>query len=66
MDYWGKRIDLKTAFDDIIPLSDNPIAITDPVYRKIFFSSRELKLKIYLRFGQIIDVDKFRYILGAS
>ncbi|KYM94996.1 PREDICTED: transmembrane protein 186-like [Cyphomyrmex costatus] len=64
IDYWGKRIDLKVSCNEIYPMSDNPISITDPLYRKITLTSQKEILKINMKLGQIIDVDKFRCILG--
>ncbi|KYN11640.1 PREDICTED: transmembrane protein 186 [Trachymyrmex cornetzi] len=66
IDYWGKRIDLKVSFNEIYPMSDNPISITDSLYKKIMLTSRTKNLKINMKFGQIIDVDKFRCILGMA
>ena len=66
IDYWGKRIDLKVSFNEIYPMSDNSISITDPLYKKIMLTSQTEILKINMKFGQIIDVDKFRCILGMA
>ncbi|XP_024878996.1 transmembrane protein 186 [Temnothorax curvispinosus] len=64
IDYWGKRIDLETPLDEIFPMSDNPISITDSLYRKIVFASQKPNLKINMKFGRIVDVENFRYVLG--
>ncbi|KAG5335089.1 TM186 protein, partial [Acromyrmex charruanus] len=66
IDYWGKRIDLKVFFNEIYPMSDNSISITDPLYKKIILTSQTEILKINMKFGRIIDVDKFRCILGMA
>jgi len=66
IDYWGKRIDLKVSFNEIYPMSDNSISITDPLYKKIMLTSQMEILKINMKFGQIIDDDKFRCILGMA
>ncbi|XP_014471930.1 PREDICTED: transmembrane protein 186 [Dinoponera quadriceps] len=63
-DYWGKRIDLKTNMDDVIPLSDSQLRITDSLYKMISFASQKQKLKINMRFGKITDVKSFKCILG--
>lgn len=65
IDYWGKRIDLKASLNEIFPLSENPISITDPLYRKIMFSSQKQTLKINVKFGRIMDYENFRCILGT-
>jgi len=65
IDYWGKRVDLEKPINEIIPMSDNPISITDSLYRKIMFSSQTPKLKINMRFGRIIDIEHFKCILGT-
>ncbi|XP_011874335.1 PREDICTED: transmembrane protein 186 [Vollenhovia emeryi] len=64
IDYWGKRIDLEISANEILPVSDNPIRITDALYRKIIFPSRNQSLKINIKFGRIIDEENFRCILG--
>lgn len=65
IDYWGKRKDTEIAIDQIIPMSDNPISITDSLYRKVMFSSQEQKLKINMKLGRIIDTENFTCILGT-
>lgn len=64
IDYWGKRIDLKVSFNEIYPMSDNPISFTDPLYKKIILTSQTEILKINMKMGRIIDIDKFKCILG--
>ncbi|XP_029170115.1 LOW QUALITY PROTEIN: transmembrane protein 186 [Nylanderia fulva] len=64
-DYWGKRIDMETNIHEIIPISDNPISITDFLYKKVRFSSQEKKLKITLKLGRIIDKESFTCTLGT-
>lgn len=64
MNYWGKRIDLETTLNEIIPLSDNQISIMDPFYRKVKFATRNQKLKINIKFGQIVDIKNFSCVLG--
>lgn len=66
VDYWGKRIDLETTIDDIIPISDNPISITDSLYKKVIVSSLKPTLKINMKLGRIINADSFKYILGTD
>jgi len=66
VDYWGKRIDMEITIDEIIPMSDNAIGITDYLYKKILFTSQKQKLKINMKLGRIIDMDKFNHILGTD
>ncbi|XP_050460158.1 transmembrane protein 186 [Cataglyphis hispanica] len=66
VDYWGKRIDMETAIDEIIPISDNPISITDFLYKKVMFFSQKQRLKINMKLGQIIDMDNFKCTLGTT
>lgn len=65
IDYWGKRIDMETTIDEIIPISDNPISITDSLYRRVKFFSQDKKLKIHMKFGRIIDMENFTCTLGT-
>lgn len=65
INYWGKRVDLEKPINEIIPMSDNPTSVTDPLYRKIMFSSQTPTLKINMRFGRIIDSEHFKCILGT-
>ncbi|XP_070151705.1 transmembrane protein 186-like [Polyergus mexicanus] len=64
--YWGKRIDMEIAINEVIPISDNPISITDPLYKKVIFFSQKQRLKINMKVGQIIDMDNFKCILGTA
>lgn len=66
VNYWGKRIDIEIAIDEIIPMSDNAISITDSLYKKVLFSSQKQKLKINMKFGRIIDMDNFKCTLGTN
>ncbi|XP_011150124.1 transmembrane protein 186 [Harpegnathos saltator] len=66
INYWGRRIDLKTNIHDVIPLSDNRLRITDPLYKTILFTSQKKKLKINLKLGQITDVNNFKCVLGTA
>ncbi|KAL6425718.1 hypothetical protein ACFW04_009660 [Cataglyphis niger] len=66
VDYWGKRIDMETPIDEIIPISDNPISITDVLYKKVMFFSQKQRLKINIKLGQIIDMDNFKCTLGTA
>ncbi|XP_032671943.1 transmembrane protein 186 [Odontomachus brunneus] len=65
IDYWGRRLDLKTNIDDVIPLSDNRLRITDPLYKKILFISQKKTLKINMKLGKIMDVQNFKSVLGT-
>ncbi|KAM0737538.1 Transmembrane protein 186 [Formica fusca] len=65
-DYWGKRIDMEIAIDEIIPISDNPISITDFLYRNVIFFSQKQRLKINMKLGRIIDTDNFKCTLGTA
>jgi len=65
IDYWGKRIDLKTSLNEVIPISDNPSSIVDPLYRKIMLPSQKRNLKINMKLGQITDIENFRCALGT-
>lgn len=64
INYWGKRIDLEMPLNEIIPISDNPASITDPLYRKIMLCSQKHNLKINMKFGRIVDDTNFRCVLG--
>lgn len=64
VDYWGKRIDLKASLNEVIPISDNSISITDSLYRKVMFSSQKQNLKINIELGRITDMENFKCVLG--
>lgn len=65
VDYRGKRVDMETTLDEIVPLSDNPISITDSIYKKILFASQKRRLKIILKMGCILDPENLKYTLGT-
>ncbi|EZA57474.1 hypothetical protein X777_02482 [Ooceraea biroi] len=64
VNYWGKRTDLESPVNDVIPMSDNPRRITDFLFKKITFLSRKETLKLNMKFG-LITHDNFKYILGT-
>lgn len=57
---------METAIDEIIPISDNPISITDSLYKKVMFFSQKQRLKINMKLGRIIDMDNFKCTLGTA
>lgn len=67
IDYWGKRIDLRISAKEIFPMSDNPISITDSLYKKVLLTQEQnfKTLKINLKLGQIIDIENFKCVLGV-
>lgn len=64
VDYWGRRVDHKISQVNILPVSDNQFSVTDYLFEKVTFSSQKLKLKIFVRQGQIFDIQAFRCVLG--
>ncbi|EFN70852.1 hypothetical protein EAG_02525 [Camponotus floridanus] len=57
---------METTINEIIPMSDNAIGITNYLYREILFTSQKQKLKINMKLGRIFDMDTFKYTLGTD
>lgn len=65
LDFWGKRIDEEFPVDDVVPFLDAPRPPTDYLYKQIlFYSHSKTKVKLFLKFGQITDKDKFDKVFG--
>uniref|UniRef100_A0A1B6MF37 Transmembrane protein 186 n=1 Tax=Graphocephala atropunctata TaxID=36148 RepID=A0A1B6MF37_9HEMI len=67
LDYWGKRVDMEVPLDDVVPLSEVPRPLTDRFFKQIvFYSTDQLKLKLYLHHGKVTDRDGFVKTFGSS
>lgn len=63
--FWGQRKDIVYKLNNIMPLSDsNQSYVTKAMFAKIKFYDNEDEYFINLRYGGIIDKDKFRYAFG--
>ncbi|XP_044253112.1 transmembrane protein 186 [Tribolium madens] len=61
LDFWGTRKDIVVPMKDIVPFSEVPRSLTDPLYSKIQqFSSKET-LKLCTKYG-ILDKTGFNKI----
>nr|XP_012147740.1 PREDICTED: transmembrane protein 186 isoform X2 [Megachile rotundata] len=64
LNYWGKRIDLKTHINHIVPLTETPLNIFYILYRNLNVISHKQKLKINIRYGRITEETRFANIVG--
>ncbi|KRT80906.1 hypothetical protein AMK59_6059, partial [Oryctes borbonicus] len=62
IDFWGKRKDDLIPINDIVPISDLPISMTDALYLKFTQFSKIESLKINLKFGVVLNKDGFNKI----
>ncbi|XP_050579980.1 transmembrane protein 186-like [Bombus affinis] len=64
INYWGKRIDLKTTVDDIIPFTENMRNTSNSLYKILSMKSCKQKLKVYIKYGKITEEASFSNIFG--
>lgn len=64
INYWGKRIDLKTTVDDIIPFTENMRNTSNSLYKILSTKSCKQKLKVYIKYGKITEEASFSNIFG--
>lgn len=63
LDYLGRRIDIICPKDDIIPFSDFGDNVNDPfVFIRRYTDSQKLRLS--LRFGKVIDDERFKIVFS--
>lgn len=62
VDFWGKRKDELISARDIVPFSDLPISMADGLYLKVKRFSSNQNFKLNLRFGVILDRDRFNKV----
>lgn len=65
LNYWGKRTDLTTSLQNIVPLTDTPVNIASSLYRKLDIVSCKQKLKISIPYGKITEKTHFEIIFGS-
>ncbi|XP_043594656.1 transmembrane protein 186-like isoform X2 [Bombus pyrosoma] len=64
INYWGKRIDLRTTVDDIIPFTENYMNTSNSLYKILSMKSCKQKLKVYTKYGKITEEASFSNIFG--
>lgn len=65
IDYWGKRIDFQTTVNNVTPFTDNPY-ISNKLFELLNVKScnKNLKLKMYMKYGKITEKLAFYQIFG--
>ncbi|XP_060815733.1 uncharacterized protein LOC132907023 [Bombus pascuorum] len=63
INYWGKRIDVRTTVDDIIPFTENNRNTSNSIYKILGIQSCKLKLTVNTKHGIIIE-PSFSNIIG--
>ncbi|XP_015428707.1 PREDICTED: transmembrane protein 186 [Dufourea novaeangliae] len=64
LSYWGKRIDLKTDIENIIPISECRKNVFYMVYRVLMIKNCKHNLKLTIPYGQTVQKEYMAYILG--
>ncbi|XP_068966220.1 uncharacterized protein [Bombus flavifrons] len=64
INYWGKRIDLRTTADDIIPFTENFMNTSNSLYKILNIKSCKQKLKVYTKYGKVTEEANFSNIFG--
>ncbi|KAJ8923176.1 hypothetical protein NQ315_001730 [Exocentrus adspersus] len=62
-DTWGRRKDIEIPAKDIVPLNDLPVTMFDGLFFTFRRFSTKDTLKLTLRYGTILDKEKFKRIL---
>ena len=65
LNYWGKRTDLTTSLQNIVPLTDTPVNVANRLYRKLDIVTCKEKLKISIPYGRITEKTHFEIIFGS-
>ncbi|KAJ8957435.1 hypothetical protein NQ318_004915 [Aromia moschata] len=60
IDFWGRRKDIEVPGEDIVPLNELPIAPMDVLFLTLRRFSTKETLRLNLRFGIILDKNKFK------
>lgn len=63
LDFWGKRKDVFVDIDNVLPLSELPERITAPYIKLKRYDVKDFLL-FSIRYGIIVDRDKFELIFG--
>lgn len=64
VNYWGKRIDMKTNIESVIPLTETRRNMLHFLYRYLNVTSCKRKLKISIQYGKVVEPTVFEYIVG--
>ncbi|XP_042235747.1 transmembrane protein 186-like [Homarus americanus] len=62
--FWGGRKDVHIPSSDIVPLTDTSDNLADIYVRLLRYSQPKFSLFLWLRFGGIIDYQKFNSVFG--
>jgi len=64
LSFWGKRKDIYVPLEDIVPLTDIGESPTDLYVKLLRYSKPKSELFFSLRFGGILDIEKFEEVFG--
>lgn len=64
LSFWGNRKEVYVPLDDIVPLTDTDDNPTDVYVKLLRYSKPKSKLYMSLRFGEIVDSEKFVEVFG--
>ncbi|XP_073968230.1 transmembrane protein 186-like [Bombus fervidus] len=64
INYWGKRMDIRTTVDDIIPFTENYRNTFNSFYKTLGIQSCKLKLTVNTKYGRIVEEPSFSNIFG--
>lgn len=59
LDNWGRRQDVHMPIQDLVPLSDLPVSVWDPVYLTLRTFTSNQTFKLNMKLGVVLDDDKF-------
>lgn len=65
LSFWGNRKDIYVPLEDIVPLTDTDDSPTDVYVKLLRYSKPKSKLFLSLRFGGIVDSEKFVEVFGS-
>ncbi|KAK8741438.1 hypothetical protein OTU49_002220 [Cherax quadricarinatus] len=65
LNFWGSRKDIYIPSSDIVPIADTSDNPADIYVRLLRYSQPKFSLFLFLRFGGIIDHEKFSIVFGS-
>lgn len=65
LSFWGNRKDIYVPLDDIVPLTDTDDNPMDIYVKLLRYSKPKSKLYLSLKFGGILDSEKFVEVFGS-
>jgi len=66
LDFWGRRQDVVMKIGDVIPFSEVPRSIFNPLFTYVQFYNEHPKLKLVYKYGGIDDYEEFSRIFGIE